>query len=143
MRTLLSLWYHYLTFQRIFNMTNQEFFTTMIQGQLETAIKDLESASKKFNECPSHYLEFDYPTNIALNFELKEYFQYLLSMSNEVDLTEGSDQRDLMAGLFQNRVNAVVSWKIQKSTVILKFWFNVAQKFKLNIGDFARLRYSI
>lgn len=115
----------------------------MVNAELETASKDLAKTTEKFNNCPSQFLKFDYPTNMAVNFELKTYFQYILEHASEVDLAEGSDHKNQMVVSFQTRLYADEPWKIQKATIILKFWFKVAAKFKLNIGDFGLLQYSI
>ncbi len=116
----------------------------MVDAKIEEANHHIKKLSERFLSSPCHSVGFGVHENLATFDKLKCYFVFIkeTAKTESFSFEAGSDYKAFFFTLLQNRLRYEEKWEINASNTIIKFWFNLAEKFNLDIGDFKMLQYS-
>lgn len=122
-------------------MSNTTSFQALVQTNLETKTAQLDASTERFTQNPMHGMDFGWHIEMAVYDELVKYFTELnaepfQTMTDE--LVSANVRRWMNQLMLETSPTKRDVWKF-----IIKFWYNVADMYKVDLGELKHFRYSV
>lgn len=124
-------------------MSNITSFQTLVQTNLETKTAQLTASTERFVQNPMYGLNFDWHLEMAVYDELVKYFEDLkVTTEGWETITDESVQANVRRWM-DRLVQETSPTKRDVWKFIIKFWYNVAEMHKVDLGELKHFRYSV
>lgn len=124
-------------------MSNFATLQTLIQTNMESAKTKLASTTDRFTKNPMYGVDFGWHLEMALYDELAKYFNEL----NVATTSEGSMTDEIVCANMRRWMNQLIQetspTKRDVWRHIIKFWYNVADIYEVDLGELKHFRYSV
>lgn len=123
-------------------MSNITSFQTLVQTNLETKTAQLTASTERFVQNPMYGLNFGWHLEMALYDELAKYFTVINNEASPETITEENVQANVRRWM-DRLVQETSPTKRDVWRHIIKFWYNVADIYEVDLGELKHFRYSV